>query len=395
MKRKDAFTSLLLIVGLISIQVNPVTAIEPRAPTRWYRTIIDKGPGGPTETTGALAIGIGRNDNVKRLYCANSNNGLQEYSYSGGLWNKVTITTGKRYESIVIGNARGDGVNRLYCFTIWTVDEVFYSGGNWTVTTIFNGTSDICGAFFGIGRNDGVVRLYISERSGNITELRYQSGAWTITGTISQGVWGEALGPGRNDGVNRIYGGWEGDYIYELSYEGGAWVKRTVGQKPNSDPFINETGNVTLANGQNDGLLRVFYQGVFSDIHYFSYNGGSWSNTSVAAQPIYFKLGFKLGLWTPSWAIGPGRNDGYNRIFVAGDTAKHNPNLGNAPDTTYLHEYWYAFGPPPSWDYNPRIGWTGLGGAACVRIGDGRNSGKQRVYTADGDGTIVEYSWGL
>jgi hypothetical protein len=392
MKRKDAFTSLLLFVGLISIQVNPVTAIEPRAPVQWYRTVIDKGPGAPTEATGGLAIGIGRNDGIKRLYCANLGNALVEYTYSGGAWSKSTAVSGRGFGNIILGPGRGGSVNWLYCTARDGLYEVSYSGGL-TVAQILS-ASGLSGLFMGTGRNDGVMRVYTSNRSGDVYELTYSGGVWN-SNLIQLGVWAEALGPGRNDGVNRIYGGGpnteHSDYIYELTYS-GTWQKTVVGQRPNLHSVKGGIWNATLAKGHNDGLWRVFYQGWQTDIQYFSYASG-WTNAVVTADPQY-NLGAGTDYWSPSWAIGPGRNDGYNRIYVVGETQIHDEaTLGNKPDTNYVHEYWYAIGPPPSWEYN-RPSWAGLGGGGCVRIGDARNSGKNRVYMADNDGSIVELSYG-
>ena len=60
-----------------------------------------------------IAIGNGRNDGVMRVYGANSSNHIYEFTYSGGVWNRVDMGT-SGIIGIAIGNGRNDGVVRVY-----------------------------------------------------------------------------------------------------------------------------------------------------------------------------------------------------------------------------------------------------------------------------------------
>jgi len=74
-----------------------------------------------------------------------------------------------------------------------------------TVGTL-SGSTDVA---IGVGRNDGIVRMYVTWMSG-LTEFTWNGSGWTeVTLSSNEGGWvhGTDLGPGRNDGINRIYTG--------------------------------------------------------------------------------------------------------------------------------------------------------------------------------------------
>ena len=71
---------------------------------------------GSSDGTGGMmcvAIGNGRNDGAMRVYGGNVNCYIYEFTYSGGVWNRIYVGPGG-IVGIAIGNGRNDGVMRVY-----------------------------------------------------------------------------------------------------------------------------------------------------------------------------------------------------------------------------------------------------------------------------------------
>jgi len=174
----------------------------------------------------------------------------------------------------------------------------------WQKQLVGSGTNYMRSVALGNGRDDGVVRVYGSNKDGHIYEFSYIGGIWNKVDVGSGGnwMWGAAVGNGRNDGVMRVYGGNIDNHLYEFSYSGGIWNKVDMGSASFGmyKPFIG--------NGRNDGVMRVYIGNNDGHIYEFSYNGGVWNMVD---------LGLTGGGATYSVAVGNGRNDGGMRVYGA------------------------------------------------------------------------------
>ncbi len=161
---------------------------------------------------------------------------------------------------------------------------------------------------------------------------------------------------------------------------GGMWVVSNLGP-----PIAGEGYNSVLVGpGRNDGVNRV-YGGTtrMGRVLEFTYSGGAWSAPAVVLNAA---SGYSHNL-----TMGPGRNDGRTRLYVA----NANEGMGG---TNSLYELTYNSG-PGTWS-TATVDTPADGTAFHVVVGDGRTDGTNRVYGAYGrrpgsttGNAIYEYTW--
>ncbi|MEN3014139.1 MAG: T9SS type A sorting domain-containing protein, partial [Endomicrobiia bacterium] len=125
----------------------------------------------------ALTIGTGRNDEIWRVYTANSDGYMYEYQFSGTVFQKK----GNYYSGmasmlncITIGDARNYGLNCVYSGnSAGRLYEFRWTGSTWTVSEIYSFSSSINDVVIGDGRNDGKNRIYIACGNNKVYELEY------------------------------------------------------------------------------------------------------------------------------------------------------------------------------------------------------------------------------
>jgi hypothetical protein len=241
--------------------------------------------------------------------------GLAEFIYQSGAWSGNGFGPNTIYiewnNGIALGPGRDDSLVRLYVADYNKIDEVSYFNGKvWTgaaINTSNQGPSDVIVAQ---GRNDGIDRLYTV--LGQIWEYTWNSMTNTFDAAQCSSLSTTATftllgaGVGRNDGIQRIYA-WGGSGLYEFSYSVGTWTNVQIGSvafaaRGTDAPGYN-LGSLVLADGRNDGKIRLYVADSTGVIEYtFS---GSWTKSSaITSRPAG-------GL-----DVGNGRNDGVRRVYV-------------------------------------------------------------------------------
>jgi len=255
------------------------------SPKGWVRRVIHQPDNPPPYTNyspGEIVIGDARNDGINRLYCANLNNDLVEYTWTGTEWVKTTIFSGTKFEGVVIGKARAtDNLNRIYCYKnlgitgIKKLYEISYENGNWTMQEIplpmIPSGHFVTSIIIGDGRNDGVNRLYISTSQFKTYEFRYNGNEWVLESIVSDHIEIYSLGDGRGNRVNRFYGVTDVDSLFEITYSNGVWEENLIGINPNPDenglerflcePLLFDFGDIgpmVIAKGGYDDILYAF-----------------------------------------------------------------------------------------------------------------------------------------
>lgn len=142
---------------------------------------------------------------------------------------------------------------------------------------------------------------------------------------------------------------------------GSGWTTQIVGNTGDGN------NSVLVGPGRNDGVNRLYVGTVSTgQVWEYSFSGGAWSSGTVILSASAAEL--------HNMGMGPGRNDGVTRIYAASLD-------GN------LYELSYGSG---SWPQRV-IGFPG-GGATHATVGNGRNDGVNRVYATFGSGAY-EYTW--
>jgi frataxin-like iron-binding protein CyaY len=164
-----------------------------------------------------ITIGDGRREGNDNLYITNSNTYVFEYRYRNDSWENselgqlISLPSTAAAFCIIRVLPSHNGEQAVYASTSRTGGELFeffFENNQWTKTKIGDepGIMQICG---GMGRNDGVNRLYCSECFDILSEFTYNGGSWTKSCQLetneNTSLHGLIVGPGRGDGINRIY----------------------------------------------------------------------------------------------------------------------------------------------------------------------------------------------
>lgn len=137
------------------------------------------------------------------------------------------------------------------------------------------------GVTIGVGRNDGINRVYWSDNNGWLTEYTWNGTSWDkVQIPPATGYDGVIIGPGRNDGVNRIYAE-RNDKLYEITYSGCAWTRVEIIPNP-PPPAGRYYAGIHIGYGRNDGVNRVYVNCMDRKIYELTYNSSATkSKTSI------------------------------------------------------------------------------------------------------------------
>lgn len=277
-----------------------------------------------------------------------------------GNWTVSVIgSTGAGNNSVVVGPARNDGIDRVYVGTVTTgrVWEFSWDGSRW-VSAQIGGTGEIHNLGMGPGRNDGKIRIYACSHD-RLLELTYVGPGWSqvAVGTVHGDCTHAVVGNGRNDGRNRVYAT-RGNGVYEYEWTGSTWREVLVGTVTSGI-----THGLALGRGRNDTTNRLYIASTLTGTFEATYSGG-WVMRSMGDTGDVRNVN-----------LGPGRNDGVMRVYAATRDG-------------YIREF--------NWTGS---GWTSTHINQPVRVMvhayviNGRNDGVMRVYGSAGDGGAYEYTF--
>jgi len=216
---------------------------------------------------------------------------------------------------VKVADARNDGVNRVYiserdgAVTEWTHQE-----SGWQDELVAENVQGLAMLAIDDARGDGLTRIYFTEfhKEGGLFEAEWEGRAWNVE-KIDDSVQSLCLflGPGRNDGRNRLYVGTSGPPsdndtgLIEYSYSTNGWTS----QQLTTNGGMQGTG--VVADLRNDGVHRILtHSSVLDEL--------TWDDNRYVSTPI----DHSERLWPAPTGIGDVRNDGLVRIFINGGQGK-------------------------------------------------------------------------
>ncbi len=251
-------------------------------------------------------------------------------------------------------------------FFVFALSVPIFVLGEWTITSVGNPGQYIVGLSLGVGRNDNTFRVYgLACGAYTVGEFTFSGGTWIYSDTITLPLYGErmALGKGRNDGLNRLYvGGFYGSpgSGMEFTYTGNDWQYTDMGASG------QQLIEVIVGSGRNDDTNRVYFACGSTPpqvaAREYSYRG-SWVIDAIGSSHGGFGTD-----------IGPGRNDGVNRIFKS--------QSNNINEYTWTNGQWVST-PVGSVPTQPMK----------ILVGKGRNDDTNRVYVLSRYSGIFEYTY--
>jgi hypothetical protein len=165
------------------------------------------------------------------------------------------------------------------------------------------------GVELGIGRNDGIRRLYTPRGTKNTSgnEYSFNDNKWSVSKIFTSDILyiSPVVTDLKEEGANSLYlGGWSNKGILIYKYENG-WLPESVldGSSGNGDILAIKNGN-----GRNDGTTRLYVAHSSGSPGLVEY---SWNSTTEKYDVVTL-INKSVG----RFAIGQGRNDGINRIYA-------------------------------------------------------------------------------
>ena len=363
MRNEKVFKLAMIALPIIFLACSTVLA-------KW--NVIDVGSGGYAMY--GVVIGDVRNDGVNRIYATCANTNIYEFTYSGNRWNSNAITQpGGTMNCVAVGSGRNDGVTRLYGATAnYHIYEFSYSNGSWSTVDVGYGGASMNGVALGNGRNDSpsVTRVYGACDDGHVYEFTYSSAGNTWT-KVDLGVGGSTSGmnkitlaAGRNDGVTRLYAANNDSHSYEFTYSAGSWSSTDMGSGG------SEMRAVAAGNGRNDGVTSLYCANSDGRMFEYVYSIASWACSAMDTDTLNNSVN-----WMEGVTLDNGRNDGVMRVY-------------GADYDTHLYEFTYSAGAWTKYDMGVSGGYM-----HALASGYGRNDGKVRVYVANANDHIYEFTF--
>ena len=297
-----------------------------------------------------------------------------------GQWNVAHFGTGQLTNpfDVRIGKARNDGINRVYVSERnGRITEWSHASGNWSKMIVVPAVSNLALIAIGDVHNDGTNRLYYSEfnKLGDLHEVTWTGTGWSRT-TIDQNrsSMNIFIGPGRNDGRQRLYVGglvttspvnpYPG--LWEYTWSAGSWQKLQL-------HGTAMEGRGAVGDVRNDGVMRVLGNGAGSAPSFFY--DYTWSGSSYASSPIDVA---SYSLAPDPTDLGYTRNDGTVRVVANTQQGKR--------EYTWNGSAWQ------------KINVDTLSRRGDMRVMRLKSDGRYRIYTTHaGTATpkppLTEFSW--
>jgi hypothetical protein len=192
----------------------------------WTFNTIDVAPLEPSGGQG-MAVGKVREGSYDCIYIIDKQSIIIEYNcVNGTRWQKSIVDT-VNYPGPNSGWGTGPCIGIFPAFDAQsffvTVDALYkYTYKNsWSKIKVTTVAPYIMEA--GIGRNDGIYRLYLCGWFGEINEISKTRDSYIKSDQLKiepgNALGGFSIGPGRGDGIHRIYVEQFGGSIYELTYK--------------------------------------------------------------------------------------------------------------------------------------------------------------------------------
>jgi hypothetical protein len=233
---------------------------------QWTRQIIASLSGGCR-----FAIGDLRNDGFESLYIYDGS-GLHEVRYQGAAWENTVVDFTPDIGDISGGDGRGDGKGGIYMMSYYSeIFELRNETGLWKRTKIGQIDSlppNVMEAYFTLSvtnTHNGMPNVVAS--TGDLYEFYYDTDHWTKVRAGSEpGVKQISDGVGRNDGVNRIYCAVCFDIMAEYTLISGCWVKTSQRKTGASAALIG----VVVGPARGDGINRIYVTKFLGGLYEFT-----------------------------------------------------------------------------------------------------------------------------
>ena len=244
----------------------------------WNIQLVSDHPGTILE----LCKGDLQNEGIDSLYYyEGSEKSLVELSYRNGNWVETPIDTTSFDSSslweMCIGEGRDSGIDSIYYLTDRTeLFECTCNNGIWErsrIDTLQDLPENTVDPYLGVHIAriiDGQAALYAADGS-NMYEYYFENNQWRKT-SVGEGIAGTTSlksGIGRNDGITRLYCSACAGMWYEFWFNGDTdtWIKKEY-----SMPQHNAIFNMVVGEGRNDGITRIYINQFNLDDYELTYN---------------------------------------------------------------------------------------------------------------------------
>ena len=159
------------------------------------------------------------------------------------------------------------------------------------------------------------------------------------------------------------------------------WIPTDLG-RPYGGPLGNGLMNVSVGDGDRDGLTEVYFLSGEPDgrVYEYSYNisTSNWSNTSIGVVSNDPQNRARAVV------VGDGDDNGLNEVYVSGD---HRAGGGGNPWLNGIYQFGYSGG---CWTRTQIYAPAQFSFGIC--LGDGNNDGRKELFSGDSDGHVYLYA---
>ncbi len=223
---------------------------------------------------GYLVIGDPKNDGFESLYISGAG-GIYEISFRSGIWVKTLVVTEyNNLSDICVGNGRGDGKDRIYISYFTTeISEISFENGSWKKSSLGQLISlpenVVAWSVVEITNTHNGRPAVFAGDGGNLYEFYFTNDQWTKVMVGSEpGINQICGGIGRNDGINRLYWSAHFDRLAEYTFVNDSWIKSS---QMTTDGSTSLNG-LTVGPGRGDGTNRIYVLQFIGHLYEFTYN---------------------------------------------------------------------------------------------------------------------------
>jgi hypothetical protein len=241
-----------------------------------------------------------------------------------------------------------------------------------------NDGADMDQVAFGYGRNDRVMRGYVTLDNGHLWEYTWTDGRWTgiDLGRFAEQLLDVTVGKSSHGRIVRLYSSSQDGGLYELTWNGAEWCCTKVDQftSPRAawgielglvSPLDRE-GTPDEATTAEDAGLDLFVTAECERrVFRYRWQNGGWRRISVGTA------GYSGG----DVCLGPGRGRAV-RLYQSSKDAR-------------IYEFTLCDG---RWR-KAQVGQVPGEGGMGVTVGPGRGDRRQHVYACSPDGAVVEFTY--
>jgi hypothetical protein len=274
----------------------------------WQKTDLGAGYASATQIRSLVKADLDH-DGVVEIYAAETDGGnnsnLSQFKYTGSGWSETDIPGCPSNPAYML--AAGDGDNSTY-IKLYSANEdgniyqYSLNGNSWQISVVGTGTDIMYGVAVGDGDNDGKNEIYAANKNGLIYQYRWSGSSWaaqSIGQVNGNTLYAVAVSDGENSGTNQVYAICGNGHVYEFKNQSGNWSMTDLGNA--NTPLYA----MAIGDADNDHHFEIYTLGQNNHVYQFK------ASTQGTLTPTPIANIFSISATpttTPTFSVVPSQN---------------------------------------------------------------------------------------